>query len=153
MTDTPPPKIVRARRDSDAASPFGGAQWLLYGEDTAGSFSLAIATVDPGGGPPLHVHEREDETCVVLSGTIEVTIGDRVETLGVGDCVFLPPGIPHRLHNPGPAPAQMFMLVHPPGLEHFLEAMERLRQEGPVSNEAVHDLIARYNAGTLGPGN
>jgi hypothetical protein len=43
--------------------------------------------------------------------------------------------------------------VHPPGLEHFLEAMERLRQEGPVSNEAVHDLIARYNAGTLGPGN
>lgn len=151
MTGTPTPRIIRARRGSETATPFGAPQWLLYGEDTAGVFSLAIATVEPAGGPPMHVHEREDETYVVLSGTVEVTIADRTETLGVGDCVFLPPGIPHRLHNPGPGPAQMFMLVHPPGLEHFLEAMERLRLEGPVSKEAVHDLIARYNAGELGP--
>jgi mannose-6-phosphate isomerase-like protein (cupin superfamily) len=151
MTDTPTPRIVRAWRDSDATSPFGEPRWLLYGEDTGGAFSLAFATVEPGGGPPKHVHEREDETYVVLSGSVEVTIDDRVETLGAGDCVFLPPAIPHRIHNPGPKPAQMLMLVHPPGLEHFLEAMERLRQEGPVSREAVHDLIARYNAGDLGP--
>ena len=151
MTDTPTPKIVRARRDSDIALPFGAPQWLLYDEDTDGAFSLAIATVEPGGGPPIHVHEREDETCIVLSGSVEVTIDDAVETLGVGDCVFLPPGIPHRLANPGPEPAQMLMLVHPPGLEHFLEAMEMLRQKGPVSREAVQELIARYNAGELGP--
>ena len=151
MTNTPTPRIVRARRDPETALPFGAPQWLLYGEDTAGAFSLAIATVDPGGGPPMHVHEREDETCVVLSGSIEVTIDDRTETLGVGDCAFLPPNIPHRLHNPGPDPAQMLMLVHPPGLEHFLEAMAKLRQEGPVTQEAVQELIARYNAGELGP--
>jgi mannose-6-phosphate isomerase-like protein (cupin superfamily) len=138
-------------RSADEESPFGAAQWLLYGEDTAGAFSLAIATLDPGGGPPMHVHEREDETYVILSGTVEVTIDERTETLGVGDCVFLPPGIPHGLHNPGPDPARMLMLVHPPGLERFLEAMERLRREGPVSREAVQDLIARYNAGELGP--
>lgn len=151
MTETPTPRIVRARRDSGTPPPFGDAQWLLYGEDTGGAFSLAIATVDPGGGPPMHVHQREDETYVVLSGTVEVTVDDRVETLGAGDCVFLPPGIAHRITNPGPAPAQMLMLVHPPGLEHFLDAMERLRRDGPVSNEAVMALIARYEAGELGP--
>lgn len=150
MTDSPIPKIVRARREVDDAPPFGAPQWLLYGEDTAGAFSLAIATVEPGGGPPMHVHQREDETYFVLSGTVEVTIDDRAESLGAGDCVYLPPGIPHRLHNSGPEPAQMLLLVHPPGLEHFLEAMERLRREGSVPEEAVHDLIARYNAGALG---
>jgi hypothetical protein len=33
------------------------------GEDTGGAYSLTDSVVPSGGGPPPHIHHRDDEAC------------------------------------------------------------------------------------------
>jgi predicted ATPase len=52
------------------------------GDSTGGSVVLLENLTAPGGGPPPHVHTREDEFWYVLDGTFEIRIGDEVHALG-----------------------------------------------------------------------
>ena len=47
-------------------------------------------------GPPLHIHQFEDEDGSVTAGTLSAIIGDRTITAGPGESVTLPRGVPHR---------------------------------------------------------
>ena len=40
----------------------------VTGEDTGGAFDYFIVEVAPRGGPPLHVHHRQEETIHVIGG-------------------------------------------------------------------------------------
>ncbi len=46
------------------------------GEDTGGAYSLTDSMVPPRGGPPPHIHHREDEAFWVLEGVLEVLVGE-----------------------------------------------------------------------------
>ena len=50
---------------------------LLSGEDTGGKYCLIEAGLAPSMGVLRHTHTREDEVYYVLSGELEVTVGDR----------------------------------------------------------------------------
>src|SRR5262249_32876090 len=52
-------------------------RFLATGEDTDGKYALWEAFVPPGGGPPPHVHSREEEGFYVLEGEITFVVGDR----------------------------------------------------------------------------
>ncbi len=72
-----------------AASPPGhGTPAMAFGKhiirmmaaNTGGALGMLEAIVPPGEGPPLHVHEREDEFFRVLSGCFGFwCAGDYVE--------------------------------------------------------------------------
>ena len=47
-------------------------RFLATGEDTNGKYAMWEAIVPPGGGPPPHVHTREDEFWYVLDGTFDL---------------------------------------------------------------------------------
>jgi len=47
----------------------------VTGEDTGGAFDYFIVEVAPKGGPPLHVHHKQEETIHVLKGRYKVRIG------------------------------------------------------------------------------
>ena len=49
-------------------------RFLATGEDTDGKYALWEATVPPGGGPPPHVHSREEEGFYILEGEITFTV-------------------------------------------------------------------------------
>ena len=51
-------------------------RFLATGEDTNGKYALWEAVVPPGGGPPPHVHSREEEGFYILEGEITVQVGD-----------------------------------------------------------------------------
>ena len=54
----------------------------LAGADTGGRCSLLEFVVPPGGGPPPHVHTREDEAFYVTAGELTFTVGgDMPQTL------------------------------------------------------------------------
>ena len=54
-------------------------RFLATGEDTDGKYALWEAIVPPGGGPPAHVHSREEEGFFVLEGEGTFTVnGERV---------------------------------------------------------------------------
>ena len=46
-------------------------------------------------GPPLHVHDDEDEVMVVLDGEIAFRSSDSESIAPAGATVFLPHGVPH----------------------------------------------------------
>ena len=62
----------------------------------AGASMTAVEFTQPRGfGPPLHVHESEDELMVILDGEIAIRSGDTEVVGGAGATVWLPHGVPH----------------------------------------------------------
>src|SRR5438445_7829591 len=92
-------------------------RFLATGEDTNGKYALWKAIVPPGGGPPRHVHSREEEGFYVLEGEITLTIGDKRLVAGAGMFANMPVGTPHSFKNESGKPARMLISVAPAGLE------------------------------------
>jgi len=93
--------------------------FLLTGKKTKGAFFLSEIFVPPGGGPPPHIHYREDESFHVLEGTLTIQIGEDILTASPGDSVYLPRGIVHSFKNTGDVDAKVLVLITPAGLENF----------------------------------
>jgi quercetin dioxygenase-like cupin family protein len=92
-------------------------RFLATGEDTSGKYALWGAFVSPGGGPPPHVHSREEEGFYVLEGEITFFIGDQRLVASAGMFANMPVGTPHSFKNESGNPARMLISVAPAGLE------------------------------------
>ena len=51
--------------------------FLATGDDTDGKYAMFEAIVPPGGGPPPHVHSREEEGFYVLEGAVTLRVGEQ----------------------------------------------------------------------------
>jgi mannose-1-phosphate guanylyltransferase / mannose-6-phosphate isomerase len=69
--------------------------------DIGDRFQVKHISVKPGSKLSLQRHHHRAEHWVVVHGTAEVTIDDRVELYHENEAVYLPIGCVHRLHNPG----------------------------------------------------
>ena len=109
-------------------------RFLVTGEETAGRYAMFEAVVLPGGGPPLHLHRKEDETFYVLEGEITFQVGDEKLVARPGAFVNMPIGNPHAFKNETDAPAKMLISFAPAGLEeYFFEVGQKYRGELPPS--------------------
>src|SRR3954470_6552780 len=94
-------------------------RFLATGEETNGKYALWEALVPPGGGPPPHVHSREEEGFYVLDGEITFTVdGERV-VAKAGTFANMPVGTPHSFKNESDRPAKMLISVAPAVLEQM----------------------------------
>lgn len=93
----------------------GNVEFLARTEDTP-FFNLAIIVLTPGQGVESHVHATEDDSFLVLEGTLSLVVGDddRDVEAGAGTFVLVPAGTPHALHNGGSSDVR-FLNVHAPG--------------------------------------
>ncbi len=94
---------------------------LIVTEEDMGSqgFILGCHTMDPGGGAPEHIHEKEQEAMFFYEGTGIATI-DGVEYEIRPDSVMLaPPRIKHRIQNTGNGPLKFVFVYCPPLPEHI----------------------------------
>lgn len=64
-------------------------------------------TVKPGASLSLQMHYHRAEHWVVVSGTAEVTNGDKIVVLHENQSVYIPLGQKHRLTNPGCDPLEI----------------------------------------------
>ncbi|QEL17810.1 cupin domain-containing protein [Limnoglobus roseus] len=94
-------------------------RFLATGDDTNGKYALWEALVPPGGGPPPHVHSREEEGFYVLDGEVTVFIGDEKVVATAGVFVNMPVGTPHSFKNESDRPAKMLISVAAAGLEQM----------------------------------
>ena len=63
--------LVRNRTDGRTIAVVGDVyRFLATGNETNGKYAIWEAIVPPGGGPPLHVHSREEEVFYILEGEI-----------------------------------------------------------------------------------
>jgi mannose-6-phosphate isomerase-like protein (cupin superfamily) len=93
----------------------GNVEFLARTDDTP-FFNLAVVVLRPGQGVDGHVHEGEDDSFLVVEGTLTVTVGDhhRVVHAGPGTYVLVPAGTLHAIVNDGPTDVR-FLNVHAPG--------------------------------------
>jgi mannose-6-phosphate isomerase-like protein (cupin superfamily) len=138
------------RRHTEGLSYWGPGDlytFLVTGEESGGAYFSMLAIVPPNGGPPPHIHEREDETFYVLEGTPTFRIGDEQIHAGPGDFVNVPKGVLHNFHNGSDQLVRMILTFTPAGIEHFFqESLERahdLTQECP---DNLAEVGARFMA-------
>ena len=101
----------------------------LRGEQTDGAYCLIEEITPPGGGPPPHVHRREDEGFYVVEGEFEFLVGDRRLRVGTGGSVWGPRGVPHGFTNVGDRPGRLLVVISPSGFERFFEQVDALGRE------------------------
>lgn len=94
-------------------------RFLATGEDTNGKYAIWEAIVPPGGGPPPHVHSREEEGFYILEGEITFQIDDERVTATAGMFANMPVGTQHSFKNESNRPAKMLISVAPAGLEQM----------------------------------
>jgi quercetin dioxygenase-like cupin family protein len=119
---------------------------LASGEDAGGAYALVHAEVPPGGGPPPHVHRREDEAFYILEGELTVQADGRDITATAGAWITLPRGSLHTFRNSGTATARMLIVVTPSGLERYFaevgqEATDRTTDPPPITPADIARLL------------
>ena len=140
--------IIRTPQQGCTVSLVGDVyRFLATGEDTGGRYALWEAIVPPGGGPPPHVHSREEEGFYVLEGEITFTVGDQRLVAKAGTFANLPVGTPHSFKNESGRPARMLISVAPAGLEQMFFEFGVPLPEGsttalPPTKEEIEKLLA-----------
>jgi len=82
--------------------------WGWYDSIDAGPrFQVKRILVKPGASLSLQMHHHRAEHWIVVSGTAEVTVGDKVVLLSENQSTYIPLGQTHRLANPGKVPLEI----------------------------------------------
>lgn len=131
--------------------------WRVRGADTGGTLAVFEALAAPGGEPPIHVHEHEDETFHVLEGEVTFVCGGRELRAGPGATAFLPRGVPHGFRVDS-ATARVLCVISPAGFEPFFDrwsspagGRERPAPPVDVDVEAVVATLAEHGVTVVGP--
>ena len=112
-------------------------------ESTGGALVLLENLTAPGGGPPPHVHTREDEFFYVLDGTFEIRIGDELHVVEPGGCAFVPRGTVHSFRNTAATPSRILVGFTPGGMDGFFRESGRPALDDGPAPPVDEDEIAR----------
>jgi mannose-6-phosphate isomerase-like protein (cupin superfamily) len=116
-------------------------------EMTGGHLMLLENLTAPGGGPPPHVHSREDEFFYVIDGVFEIRIGDGVHRLGPGGFAYVPRGMVHNFRNLAEVPSRILVGFTPGGMEGFFRESGRPAvDDGPAPPLDEHEIARTMEA-------
>jgi mannose-6-phosphate isomerase-like protein (cupin superfamily) len=94
--------------DGSSIRELAGPAWTA-----ARNQSLAEATVGVGEETAEHYHPRAEELYYFVAGAGRLRLGEDEAAVGVGDCVVIPPGTPHKLYNTGAVPLVLLCCCAP----------------------------------------
>jgi mannose-6-phosphate isomerase-like protein (cupin superfamily) len=95
-TMTPERSITAALADLLAERDRAGAPYLEFLRASSLSAGLYVLPAGATDGQSPHT---EDEVYIVLAGRSAFTAGEETRSVGPGDTIFVPAGMPHRLHD------------------------------------------------------
>jgi quercetin dioxygenase-like cupin family protein len=123
----------------------------VTGEDTGGAFDYFMVEVAPKGGPPLHVHHKQEETIHVLKGKFKVRIGEHIFRLDEGGFAYLPSQVPHAFLNLTDAPGELIVVYTPGGGHKFYEELGPATRNGSPDPKVVSQIFTMHGMSLLGP--
>lgn len=109
---------------------------IVSSKETNGTFCVIRQYSGPGGGPPPHVHSKEDEFFTVIDGEFEIFDGHSWHPVDKGQTAYTLRNNPHTFRNRGNTMGCMQATVIPGGLDEYLEELSRLSMP-PVMEEVV----------------
>ena len=126
------------------------------GEQTHGHFAM-LEQVCAGAPAPMHLHENEEEAFYLLTGSVDLYLGDDVQQLEAGAFCIVPRGTPHSFTSTSAEPARLLVLVSPSGFERFFAEVEQHFPESrgmPAVEEvgpALTAIAAKHGCQITGP--
>ena len=139
--------IVRKPKQGRTVAVVGDVyRFLATGEETDGKYAMWEALVPPGGGPPPHIHSREEESFYILEGEITFTVGEEKIVATEGMFANMPVGSLHSFKNNTDKQARMIISVAPAGLERMFFEFGVPLEEGsteasPPTKEEIDKLL------------
>ena len=124
----------------------------VHGQDTGGIVSVVESHDVTDGGPPPHIHHREDETFQVLEGRYEFTVGGDTVIGEPGTTLFAPRGIAHTYRCCGAGPGRLMCVITPSGFERFFEAVGGMSPDEQRHIPRIMELAASFGLEILLPG-
>jgi mannose-6-phosphate isomerase-like protein (cupin superfamily) len=84
------------------------------------------------GGPPLHLHPHQEEWFYVMEGEVAFQVGEQRVTLGSGESVLGPRGVPHTFSAVAATPSRMLIAFSPAGqMEMFFREVHDPHMQDP----------------------
>jgi len=127
-------------------------EFMLTGEQTAGSLTLGVASVPAGNGPPAHIHSADDELFIIVEGEYRVYLDGVWTNVGPGTVVYLPRGSTHTFQVVGPTPGKHWVLTTPSGFERFFaRTAEVFAVPGPPNFAQIVAINAEFGVAFVAP--
>ena len=123
----------------------------IHGRDTAGTLSAVESHDVPGGGPPPHLHQREDELFQILEGEYEFSVAGKKLIARKGDTIFAPRGIPHTYRYLGTKPGRLLCVITPAGFEGFFEEIGAMTPQQQQDIPRVLEVAKKFGLEILPP--
>ena len=125
----------------------------IHGRDTGGVVSAVESHDVPGGGPPPHIHHREEETFQILEGEYEFMVGGKTILAKPGTTLFAPRGIAHTYRYLGQTPGRLLCIITPSGFEGFFEEIGALTPQEQQNIPRVMEIAKKFGLEILPPPN
>lgn len=121
------------------------------GRDTNGALAVVESHDVPGGGPPPHIHHREDETFQVLEGDYEFLVDGKTIPASPGTTLFAPRGVAHTYRYVGKTPGRLLCVITPSGFEGFFEEIGALNPPQQQDIPRVMAIAKKFGLEILPP--
>ncbi|BCM90555.1 quercetin 2,3-dioxygenase [Abditibacteriota bacterium] len=139
----PQTKVIRGDQQPELSVMGARVKVLLSAQDTEGCYGMVRVEGPRDFGPPVHIHEHEDEMFIVETGQVEFTLDEEIVVAEKGDMVWAPRGYAHtfRLRSDD---ARILAFITPGGVEEFFVECDRLEASGEATLSALIDLNAKF---------
>jgi mannose-6-phosphate isomerase-like protein (cupin superfamily) len=108
-----------------------------------------IETAPPGGGPPPHRHDREDEVFTVLEGEFEFYTDGVWSPFSVDETRLSLRGNYHAFRNVGSTPGRMMLMTNGGGIDEYFTHISDLRL--PQDLDRLAEISSHYGYYYLPP--
>ncbi|WP_250467831.1 cupin domain-containing protein [Caballeronia sp. GAFFF2] len=110
--------------DNPVEYDFGGsrARLLVSGNHTDDAYCMLEMFSPAGRATPMHRHENEEETLLMLEGELDAIVDGTRHRLLAGSTAVLPRGSRHQLINSGAQTARYLVICTPAGFDRFVDA-------------------------------
>jgi mannose-6-phosphate isomerase-like protein (cupin superfamily) len=139
------PPVLRRRDEGRTIGVVGDVyRFLATSEETDGRYALFEALVPPGGGPPPHIHSREEESFYILEGELALYIGEQRMAARAGVFANVPVGTLHYFRNETDKPVRLLITITPGGLEKmFFEIAQPVEPGATSAPPPTAEILAR----------
>lgn len=122
----------------------------LSGKDTGGQLLIFEHNNMGKGGPPRHLHYRQDEWFYIIKGEFAFEVGEKSFYLKPGDTLFAPRNVPHGWAHISNQPGTLLTSLSPVGtFEEFI--LETTRHPNLPTPTEVEKAFADNDMIVVGP--
>ncbi len=143
--------VIHASGEGEQNMAFGFRRWFRVPHAAGAGFSLWEEEIEPGAGPPLHVHLKEHELFTVLSGNIHFHCDGTDAELGAGGTVLIPAGAHHSFKGLGPGMARVTVMLTPGHGEVFFRIADAEKLDPATQMDRIVEIARENDMEFVGP--